>query len=101
MAEPGLIDIVRGAFRLALAPARFVLDRIAMLFAGPLRDLGPLEGAIVDLDGEKLAAYRDEDGEVHALSPICTHLRCVVGFNPSSGPGTVPATAPGSQSTGR
>jgi Rieske Fe-S protein len=67
--------------RLALAPLRFIGDRVAMRWAGPAGGLAPGRGGIVDIDGEKLAAYRDEDGELHALSPICTHLRCVVGFN--------------------
>jgi Rieske Fe-S protein len=69
------------AARLALAPVRFVTDRVAMRFAGPLGELAPGQGAIVDHEGEKLAAYRDESGELHALSPICTHIRCVVAFN--------------------
>ncbi len=69
------------ALRLALAPVRLVTDRVAMRFAGPLDELGADEGRIVDVDGEKVAAYRDPDGELHAVSPICTHLRCVVSFD--------------------
>jgi Rieske Fe-S protein len=49
--------------------------------AGGLDTLARGEGAIVDVDGEKIAAYRDEQEKVHAVSPICTHLRCVVGWN--------------------
>jgi Rieske Fe-S protein len=67
--------------RLALAPLRFVVDRLAMGRAAPAADLAPGQARIVDLSGEKVAAYRDESGELHALSPICTHLRCVVHFN--------------------
>jgi 3-phenylpropionate/trans-cinnamate dioxygenase ferredoxin reductase subunit len=63
------------------APARFVGDRLAMRKAGVLDSLQTGEGAIVDVNGEKVAAYRDERGQVHAVSPICTHLRCVVGWN--------------------
>jgi Rieske Fe-S protein len=74
-------DLLGTAVRFALAPLRFVGDRIAMRSAGPLSELAPGEGAIVDLDGEKVAAFRDESGELHALSPICTHLRCVVSFD--------------------
>ena len=39
------------------------------------------EGAIGEIDGRKVAAFRDDDGTVRALSPICTHLRYVVGFD--------------------
>ena len=29
----------------------------------------------------KLAAYRDEEGALHACSPCCAHLRCQLTFN--------------------
>jgi len=44
-------------------------------------DLEPGEGAIVEVDGKKVAAYRDEQGELHLLSPKCKHLGCTVGWN--------------------
>jgi nucleotide-binding universal stress UspA family protein/nitrite reductase/ring-hydroxylating ferredoxin subunit len=44
-------------------------------------DLGPGEGAIVEVDGKKVAAYRDEGGELRLLSPKCKHLGCTVGWN--------------------
>jgi hypothetical protein len=57
-------DLLATAVRFALAPVRFVGDRIAMRSAGPLAELAPGEGRIVDINGEKVAAFRDEDGEV-------------------------------------
>jgi nucleotide-binding universal stress UspA family protein/nitrite reductase/ring-hydroxylating ferredoxin subunit len=39
------------------------------------------DGGIVVIDGRKLAAYRDEEGTLHTLSPKCTHLGCTVGWN--------------------
>jgi glycine/D-amino acid oxidase-like deaminating enzyme/nitrite reductase/ring-hydroxylating ferredoxin subunit len=39
------------------------------------------EGAIVADGTRKLAVYRDEHGELHALSAKCTHLGCVVHWN--------------------
>jgi len=35
----------------------------------------------VEVDGEKIAAYKDEDGLIHALSPVCTHAACIVNWN--------------------
>ena len=46
-----------------------------------IRDLEVGEGAIVEVRGKKVAAYRDESGEVVTLSPKCTHLGCTVGWN--------------------
>ncbi|GDY61694.1 hypothetical protein SAV14893_010870 [Streptomyces avermitilis] len=31
--------------------------------------------------GERCAVYRDDDGQVHAVSARCTHLGCLVAFN--------------------
>ena len=39
------------------------------------------EGAIVREGTRKLAVYRDEQGELHAVSAKCTHLGCVVHWN--------------------
>jgi nitrite reductase/ring-hydroxylating ferredoxin subunit len=38
-------------------------------------------GAIMRDGTRKLAMYRDEHGELHALSAKCTHLGCVVHWN--------------------
>ncbi|MBA2327817.1 MAG: FAD-dependent oxidoreductase [Actinobacteria bacterium] len=43
--------------------------------------LSPGAGAIVDADGEKAAVYRDNRGGLHAVSPVCTHLGCLVQWN--------------------
>jgi Rieske Fe-S protein len=39
------------------------------------------EGRIVKWKGEKHAAYRDEQGQLHLLSPVCTHAGCFVQWN--------------------
>ncbi|MBA3360361.1 MAG: FAD-dependent oxidoreductase [Acidimicrobiia bacterium] len=56
-------------------------DRIEMLSAGHVEDLLPGKGAIVRVDGHAVAAYRDEDGSVQAVTARCTHLGCIVHFN--------------------
>ncbi|HEU4916955.1 MAG TPA: FAD-dependent oxidoreductase [Acidimicrobiia bacterium] len=46
-------------------------------------DLGRGQGAVVETGGGKAAVFRDEDGELHAVSAVCTHLGCQVVFNPA------------------
>ncbi|MCA1727707.1 MAG: universal stress protein, partial [Actinobacteria bacterium] len=46
-----------------------------------LDDIQPGEGALVVVDGKKVAAYRDEAGSMVTLSPKCKHLGCTVGWN--------------------
>ena len=38
---------------------------------------------MLERDGQKVAAYRDTDGSVTLRSAICTHMGCVVGWNPA------------------
>jgi glycine/D-amino acid oxidase-like deaminating enzyme/nitrite reductase/ring-hydroxylating ferredoxin subunit len=44
-------------------------------------DLEPGEAAILKIDGDNVAAYRDDDGQVHGLSAACTHMGCLLGWN--------------------
>jgi nitrite reductase/ring-hydroxylating ferredoxin subunit len=44
-------------------------------------ELKPGEAAILKIDGHNVAGYRDESGELHAVSAVCTHMGCIVGFN--------------------
>jgi len=47
-----------------------------------LDDVQPGHGAVIQIGGgRRVAAFRDEDGAVHALSPRCTHMGCTVDWN--------------------
>lgn len=39
------------------------------------------DGAIIDVDGTKIGVYKDLNGKVYAIKPICTHLGCELKFN--------------------
>ncbi|HEX7168780.1 MAG TPA: FAD-dependent oxidoreductase [Acidimicrobiales bacterium] len=56
-------------------------DRIETMSVPPAESLQPGEGGLVDLDGDKVAAYRSEDGTLTAVSPVCGHMGCLVAFN--------------------
>ena len=46
-----------------------------------LSALGADDGRIIEIDGEKCAAYRDESGKLFVVSAVCTHMRCIVRWN--------------------
>jgi glycine/D-amino acid oxidase-like deaminating enzyme/nitrite reductase/ring-hydroxylating ferredoxin subunit len=46
-----------------------------------LASLAPGDSAIVDAEGETFAAFRATDGELFAVSNVCTHLGCKVHWN--------------------
>ncbi|HWH45510.1 MAG TPA: FAD-dependent oxidoreductase, partial [Thermoleophilaceae bacterium] len=63
---------------------RFVRDRLSHPDSRPeLEAVERGEGAIVTVEGKKVAAYRDDSGELQLLSPACTHLGCLVAWNPA------------------
>jgi glycine/D-amino acid oxidase-like deaminating enzyme/nitrite reductase/ring-hydroxylating ferredoxin subunit len=40
------------------------------------------EGRLIRRGRHKVAAYRDESGTLHERSAVCTHLKCIVDWNP-------------------
>jgi glycine/D-amino acid oxidase-like deaminating enzyme/nitrite reductase/ring-hydroxylating ferredoxin subunit len=59
----------------------FIGDRVRQVHPRSAGELEPGEGAIVKHEGETVAAYRDPDGKLTAVSPTCTHLWCRVAWN--------------------
>ena len=39
------------------------------------------EGKVIEIEGKKIAAYKDEKGGLYALSAKCMHRGCTVGWN--------------------
>ena len=59
---------------------RLIADRLGGDDAD-ITQIAPGSGQIVKLDGERLAVSRTRDGSLHAVSAVCTHLRCIVSWN--------------------
>lgn len=85
--NPGRIKPVAG-FQQFIKDAA---DVVQHLIKGPfnrenlesLAELSPGEARIVKYEGQALALYKDETGEVHAVNPACSHIKCQVDWNPS------------------
>jgi Rieske Fe-S protein len=60
---------------------RFTRDRLSKPDATPVSEIGPGQAKVISVDGEKVAAYRDAHGMLHAVSAVCTHRGCVVDWN--------------------
>jgi glycine/D-amino acid oxidase-like deaminating enzyme/nitrite reductase/ring-hydroxylating ferredoxin subunit len=56
-------------------------DRLRPSLGTALEDIAPGQGQIIRLEGKTVAAYRDRDGAVCTLSPVCPHLGCHVAWN--------------------
>ena len=64
-------------------PYYLMRGRFAGAEARSMREVKRGQGKVLERDGQKVAAYRDPDGSVTLRSAICTHLGCVVGWNPA------------------
>jgi glycine/D-amino acid oxidase-like deaminating enzyme/nitrite reductase/ring-hydroxylating ferredoxin subunit len=62
-------------------PYYLVRDRFAGAQSRTFRSVRRGMGKLVETDGQTVAAYRNEQGELTTLSPVCTHLGCRVGWN--------------------
>ncbi|MBN1204437.1 MAG: FAD-dependent oxidoreductase [Myxococcaceae bacterium] len=60
---------------------RFVVDRLSRPDGHRLSEVAPGEGKILEVEGKKVAVYREEGGACHAVSPVCTHVGCHVHWN--------------------
>jgi glycine/D-amino acid oxidase-like deaminating enzyme/nitrite reductase/ring-hydroxylating ferredoxin subunit len=67
----------------ATAGFHFFADRVARADRATVEELKPGEGALIRIRSLKTAVYRDEHGRLHAFSPACRHLYCLVDWNPA------------------
>ncbi|HOJ09693.1 MAG TPA: FAD-dependent oxidoreductase [Clostridiales bacterium] len=44
-------------------------------------DLNPGEGRVVEMGGQKMGAYKDEQGRLHLVDTTCTHMGCELQWN--------------------
>ena len=60
---------------------RFVGARLATRDRTPVSKLANGEGRVLTIEGQRLAVYKNEHGELQAVSAVCAHLGCIVDFN--------------------
>lgn len=62
---------------------RYIADRVRISELESVNTLPVNSGMVVKYDDKKLAVYKDSEGKVHALDPVCTHAGCIVKWNGS------------------
>ena len=56
-------------------PEKVINDEIS------LDDLKQETGQIIEWNGEKVGVYKDIEGKMFAVKPVCTHLGCILNWN--------------------
>ena len=64
-------------------PYYLIRDRFAGAEGRSLRAVPRGQGMVIERKGAKVAAYRDPHGSVTQRSAVCTHLGCIVHWNPA------------------
>lgn len=83
--SPRRLDLAASAANLWEEGKQSVKGLCRSLFAGgraEIEDLPNGHGGVVELEGEKVGAYKTEDGEVIVVSTRCPHLGCQLEWNP-------------------
>ena len=62
-------------------PKHLIQDRLPHPGPEALAAIPPGEGQVLSFRGQRLAVYRNANGEVSALSPVWTHVGCLVHWN--------------------
>jgi len=63
------------------AMAHFVGDRLRKPEVKEQEQIPVGEGAICNFHGNKVAVFHGTEGVYHYMSPVCTHMACLVGWN--------------------
>ncbi|HVT10187.1 MAG TPA: FAD-dependent oxidoreductase [Polyangia bacterium] len=62
-------------------PKHLLQDRLPHPGPEALASIPPGDGQVLSFKGQRLAVYRNANGELSAVSPVCTHLGCLVHWN--------------------
>jgi glycine/D-amino acid oxidase-like deaminating enzyme/nitrite reductase/ring-hydroxylating ferredoxin subunit len=65
------VDVVKEFFK-----KRFSVSELP-----EVADLAHGEARLVKYEGESIALYKDEQGRLHAIDPVCPHAKCMVDWN--------------------
>ena len=70
-------DLLKENFNVAVQYA----DWVKPGETGDVTNIPPGEGAVIRRGVHRVAAYRDDQGNIHERSAVCTHLACIVRWN--------------------
>jgi len=83
--DPGRVKPVAGFSNFVKENADVVKEFFGKRFSqeklNELSELAKGEAKLVKFEGKSLALYKDENGDIHAVSPVCPHAKCSVGWN--------------------
>lgn len=62
-------------------PYYLLKDRLMPSENRGVENVNPGQGTVLKLNGQRVAVYRNEEGQTTKLSAVCTHMGCIVHWN--------------------
>lgn len=59
----------------------FVKGRLRAESISELAELGRGEAKVIRYEGDKIGVYKDENGKLYGVDPVCRHAACIVKWN--------------------
>ena len=59
----------------------FIKDHLTKTETDEFAEIKVGQGKVMELDGKKQGVYRDEEGKLHVVSAVCTHMGCINHWN--------------------
>lgn len=82
---PGRVKPVAGFSNFVKEAADVVVQFFGKRFGqGSIQEIADLatgEARVVKYNGDSIALYKDENGKLYAVNPVCPHAKCMVGWN--------------------
>jgi glycine/D-amino acid oxidase-like deaminating enzyme/nitrite reductase/ring-hydroxylating ferredoxin subunit len=62
-------------------PYYFLRDRLLGAEGKETREVKRGDGKVLEINGDRVACHRDENGKLSTVSAVCTHMGCIVHWN--------------------
>lgn len=83
--DPGRMKLFAGFSKMVKENAdvvtQLISKRVNIEDIEELAEIAHGEGRVVNWKEDKVAIYKDEQGQVYALDPVCPHAKCIVEWN--------------------
>jgi glycine/D-amino acid oxidase-like deaminating enzyme/nitrite reductase/ring-hydroxylating ferredoxin subunit len=64
-------------------PLHYIADRLRQDRGAGVENVARGDGKVLVIDGQRVACHRTDNGDVVKVSAVCTHMGCIVRWNPA------------------
>lgn len=61
--------------------SQYISQRLKIETLSQIADLAPGDAVVAHWEGQKLGLFKNEDGVLYGVDPVCAHAQCIVAWN--------------------